>query len=105
MSGHYDADYKESWGSFRCCCIAGLEAAINRGESSEDLSVFTSGGPIAADPPTRRLSDAKAVEMNWSILNTSLTTLFNGRRGLRLASFNTVAHLEASCDTGLITYR
>ncbi len=106
ISGHYDADYKESWGSFRRRCIAGLEAAINRGDSSEDLSVFTSGGPIAAIcQHVLGLSDAKAVEMNWSILNTSLTILFNGRRGLRLASFNTVAHLEVSCDAGLITYR
>ena len=104
ISGRYDSDYAETWGSFRSRCVAGLEAAVNGGEPSGEI--FTSGGPIAAIcQHVLGLSDAKAVEMNWSILNTSLTVLFNGRKGLRLASFNTVAHLEVSGDVGLITYR
>src|SRR5271166_323240 len=99
ISGRYDSDYAETWGSFRSRCVTGLEAAFNGGEPSGELSIFTICQHVLG------LSDAKAVAMNWSILNTSLTVLFNGRRGLRLASFNTVAHLEASGDAGLIAYR
>jgi len=106
ISGRHDSDYAETWGSFRSRCVAGLEAAINGRKPSGDLSVFTSGGPIAAIcQHVLGLSDAKAIELNWSILNTSLTILANGRRGLRLASFNTAAHLEVPEKAGLITYR
>src|SRR5271166_5050005 len=93
ISGRHDSDYEETWGSFPSRCVAGLEAAINGRKPSRDLSVFTSGGPIAAICQ----HVAKAIELNWSILNTSLTSLTilaNGRRGLRLASFHTAAHLE-----------
>jgi len=87
ISGRHDSDYEETWGSFPSRCVAGLEAAINGRKPSGDLSVFTSGGPIASIcQHVLGLSDAKAIELNWSILNTSLTILANGRRGLRLAS-------------------
>ena len=106
ISGHYDGDYTESWESFRRRCVAGLEAAINGLERSEDLSVFTSGGAVAATcQHVLGLSDAKATELNWSIVNTSVTVLARGRRGLRLASFNAGAHLEAAGKGELITYR
>jgi len=83
----HDSDYEETWGCFPSRCVAGLEAAINGRKPSGDLSVFASGGPIAAIcGHVLGLSDAKAIELNWSILNTSLTILANGRRGLRLAS-------------------
>jgi broad specificity phosphatase PhoE len=104
--GRHDSDYAETWGSFRSRCVAGLEAAVNGGEPFGELSIFTSGGPIAAIcQHVLGLSAAKAIELNWSMLNTSLTIVANGRRGLRLASFNSVAHLEASGNSGLITYR
>src|SRR5271165_1694633 len=106
ISGRYDSDYAETWGSFRSRCVSGLEAAVNGDGPSGELSIFTSGGAIAAIcQHVLGLSDAKAIEMNWSILNTSLTILANGRRGLRLASFNTAAHLEVPEKAGLITYR
>lgn len=106
ISGRYDSDYEETWGSFRSRCVAGLEAAVNGCEPSGELSIFTSGGPISAIcQHVLGLSDVKAIEMNWSILNTSLTVLFNRRKGLRLGSFNLAAHLEVSGDARLITYR
>jgi broad specificity phosphatase PhoE len=106
ISGRYDSDYTETWESFRFRCVAGLEAAVNGRKPSGDLSIFTSGGPIAAIcQHILGLSDAKAIELNWSTLNTGLTIVANGRRGLRLASFNSVAHLDASGNADLITYR
>ena len=88
VSGRYDSDYAETWGSFRSRCVAGLEAAISGVEPSGKRSVFTSGGPIAAIcQRVLGLSDAKAIELNWSILNTSLTILANGRRGTRVVQY------------------
>jgi hypothetical protein len=69
ISGRCDTDYSETWGSFRRRCVAGLQAAINGGDPSEDLSVFSSSGPIAAIwQHILGASDAKAIDLNWSIL-------------------------------------
>jgi len=68
--------------------------------------VFTSGGTITA--LLRLITGvpaAKAFELNWQIVNTSLSQLkFRGRE-VSLASFNSHVHLQLLKAPELITYR
>ena len=51
------------------------------------------------------LSDKKTLEISWQLLNASITRIKYSRRGMMLAGFNEVTHLELEGDEGLITYR
>jgi hypothetical protein len=51
------------------------------------------------------LSDKKALEISWQLLNASITRIKYNSRGMMLAGFNEVTHLELEGDEGLITYR
>ena len=79
------------------------EEGIERGQN---IAVFTSGGTITAllhlltGVPAER-----AFELNWQIVNTSLSRLtFRGDEAT-LASFNSRVHLELLKTPELITYR
>jgi broad specificity phosphatase PhoE len=68
--------------------------------------VFTSGGPISVTVQNALgLSDEKALEISWQILNTSITRIKYNSHSMMLAGFNEVTHLELEGDEGLITYR
>jgi broad specificity phosphatase PhoE len=97
-SGHHDDEYDESFPRFRARVRDGVEAIAEVGTAV----VVTSGGPIsavtadllAADTPTyKRLAPV--------VVNSSVTRVVSGRRGLTLVSFNDHAHLPAE----LLTYR
>jgi broad specificity phosphatase PhoE len=94
-------DYAESFATF----TGRVEAALRRAADRDGtVVVVTSGGPVSwvvaqllgADTGTyRRLAAV--------VVNTGVTKLVTGRRGLTLVSFNEHAHLEA--EPGLLTYR
>ena len=97
-SGAHDDEYAESFPTFRARVRDGLEALAEAGTAV----VVTSGGPIsaatadllAADTPTyQRLAPV--------VVNSSVTRVVSGRRGLTLVSFNDHAHLPGE----LLTYR
>ncbi len=97
-SGNHDADYDESFPSFRARVRNGVEALGEVGTAV----VVTSGGPISAvtadlleagTPTYQRLAPV--------VVNSSVTRVVSGRRGLTLVSFNDHAHLPAE----LLTYR
>ncbi len=81
-------------------------ALLAQASGKDRVAVFTSGGTITAllqlivgVPPL------KAFELNWQIVNTSLTRLkFRGEE-VSLASFNSHVHLELLKAPELITYR
>jgi len=66
MSGAHDVEYRESWPAFRARCRAALERVVAQPGVSQNIVVFTSGGPIAgAILPgilLRHFSDRKAAE-------------------------------------------
>ena len=68
--------------------------------------MFTSGGTITALLQlVIGVAPIKAFEMNWQIVNTSLSLLkFRGRE-VSLASFNSHAHLQLLRNPELITHR
>jgi broad specificity phosphatase PhoE len=94
-------DYAESFATF----TGRVEAALRRAADRDGtVVVVTSGGPVSwvvaqllgADTGTyRRLAAV--------VVNTGVTKLVTGRRGLTLVSFNEHAHLEA--EPALLTYR
>lgn len=105
--GQHDAEYRESWRAF---CerveqgLAQMQAALGRGET---LLVFTSGGAISVVcRQLLGLSDERALRINLTLANASITKLLVGRSGVHLGSLNEHAHLEsASREGGLVSYR
>jgi broad specificity phosphatase PhoE len=83
-SGEHDDDYDESFPAFRARVRDGLEALAG---------VRTAVLLEAGDPTYQRLAPV--------VVNSSVTRVVSGRRGLTLVSFNDHAHLPAE----LLTYR
>ncbi len=105
-SGAHDHEYRESWAAFRGRCVAALERTLATAGPSQDVLVVSSGGPIAAlCQHVTGMSDAKAVELNWSLVNSSVTRLLYGRGRVSLHVLNAYPHLEVSDVPGCITYR
>lgn len=94
----------EPWDAFR----SRVEAALLRIRESEGRGVrvaaFTSGGPIGVAVQSCLGAPAfAALEVNWRVRNTSLTTfLFNGPK-LSLDAFNELPHLASL--PSLVTFR
>ncbi len=105
-SGLHDADYRESWPTFRDRCLAALDRVMNAAPRSSTIVVFTSGGPISAI--THRLlgtAEDRLSDLNASIANASITRILFQPGHVTLNSLNTISHLEAADDPALVTYR
>ena len=106
ISGDHDKPGLETWAEFVARVEAGLQRLLSQADNRQSIAVFTSGGTITA--LLHRLtgvSAEKAFELNWQIINTSLSRLkFRGHEVV-LASFNSQVHLELLKAPELITYR
>ena len=104
-SGEHDSNYLESWGHFTGRVRDALQQLMVRADG-QDAVVFTSGGPITAIAQyCLNLTDDKAFDMNWPLLNGGITQLLYSRSGrLSLASFNEQQHL-AQAGKHFLTYR
>jgi broad specificity phosphatase PhoE len=103
--GSSDADYDETFGSFS----ERVGAALRRTAEREGTTlVVTSGGPIAV-AVAGLLSDDTVVrtalwhKLNPVCVNSSVTRVVSGRRGLTLVTLNEHSHLDPT--PGLLTYR
>ena len=106
IEGKYKADGIPRWDDFTRCVKQGIEELTARHGANKRLVVFTSGGPISvALQVVLGLSDKKALEISWQLLNASITRIKYNSRGMMLAGFNEVAHLELEGEEGLLTYR
>jgi len=104
MSGAHDADYAETWERFRTRCIAALVRLAANAGPSQNLLVFTSGGPIAAIAQHLfEMPDHAMASLNWTLVNCGLTKLFYRGQRMSLGYLNSHAHFEA--DPDFITYR
>ena len=102
IRGEYAEDYHEPFAAF----TGRVEAAVQRavGGSQGTTLVVTSGGPISW--VTASLLGGGAAlwsRLNVVCVNTGVTKLVTGRRGVTMVSFNEHAHLEG--EAGLLTYR
>ena len=106
ISGNYHADNIPRWNEFTRRVKEGIEELTARHDGNRRLAVFTSGGPISvAVQIALDLSDSKALEISWQLLNASITRIQYNRRRMMLAGFNDVTHLELKGEEGFITYR
>jgi broad specificity phosphatase PhoE len=84
----------------------GVDKIAARHGSQKRLAVFTSGGPISvAVRSALGLSDRMTLEISWQLMNASITRLKYNSKGIMLAGFNEVSHLELEGDARLLTYR
>ena len=84
----------------------GLQGLLDSAQSKQNIAVFTSGGTITALLHLiTGLPVAAAFELNWQIVNTSLSCLKFRGNSVQLASFNSHAHLQLLKAPQLITYR
>jgi len=106
MHGAHDAEYRESWKSFRARCLAALSRLVAEAGPSRTSMVFTSGGPIAAIcQHLLELPDHRAVDLNLSLANGAVTGLLYQPGRVSVSYLNNFAHLEQTGDARLITYR
>ncbi len=100
--GRHDQDYREPWPAFR----NRVERALQRGQTA---LVFTSGGAISVIcRQLPGLSSRRALRLNWTLTDASISKLLVGRGGLHLSNFNEHVHLEQvgpGSTSGLISYR
>lgn len=96
----------EPWSAFVARVKAGLERVLAKAERGQNIAIYTSGGTITA--ALQLLTDmpaTSAFELNWQIVNTSVSRLQYGRNKLSLAAFNGQAHLDLHQQADWITYR
>lgn len=114
MTGDYDAEYRESWRMFQTRCERALGRLIEHCGDSKTVCVFTSGGPISAIcQGLLGIPDARAFDLNWTLLNTGVTKIWYRDPSRKspdqvpatLHSLNGVAHLELAGEARLFTYR
>lgn len=106
VTGQYDQPGHETWQGFVDTVRGGLERLLAQATRGDNIAVFTSGGTITALLHlVAKMPPGNAFDMNWQIVNTSLSRLqFRGSE-VALASFNSRVHLELLKAPELITYR
>ncbi|HYD78592.1 MAG TPA: histidine phosphatase family protein [Paucimonas sp.] len=104
MSGAHDAEYRETWPQFRARVVAALRRVVADAGASQNIIVFTSGGPIATlCQHLLGLPDAGVGALNWTLVNCAVTKLFYRGDQITLSYLNSYAHFETQTD--FITYR
>jgi broad specificity phosphatase PhoE len=105
-SGEHQVPGCESWDNFRARISRGLAKIAGETSPGENAVVFTSGGAISVVMQMALdLPDAETLRMALEIRNSSVSTFRLRENRAALVCFNSVAHLEALNDPGLITYR
>jgi broad specificity phosphatase PhoE len=102
IRGEHGDDYHEPFAAFTGRVDGALRRAV--GGSHGTTLVITSGGPISW--VTAALLGGGAAlwsRLNVVCVNTGVTKLVSGRRGVTMVSFNEHTHLEG--EAGLLTYR
>lgn len=105
--GDHDDDYAESFGAFTDRVGSALRRTAE-GAGSGVALVFSSGGPIAWVAANLLADESEAAARLWRRLNpvcvnSGVTRLVTGRRGITLVTFNEHAHLDGVPD--VLTYR
>jgi broad specificity phosphatase PhoE len=106
ISGEHEKEGLESWQRFIDRVQAGLNRLLDQADKKDHIAIFTSGGTITAllqliigVPPI------KAFELNWQIVNTSVSRLKFRDQDVALATFNSQVHLDLLKNPELVTYR
>ncbi|QKW06162.1 histidine phosphatase family protein [Streptomyces sp. NA04227] len=102
LAGEHDGDYTESFAAFgeRVAGALGRAAAAHSGT----VVVVTSGGPLSSVVSRLLVGDDSLwPRLNPVTVNSGVTKVISGRRGMTCVTVNAHEHLEH--DRGLVTYR
>lgn len=91
VGGEFDHDYDESWLAFKARVEQGLANLYAEIEQTKPryAVVFTSGGVISVVTSVLLgLPVSKTFELNWAVVNTSLSTMRLAQGKLQFISFN-----------------
>ncbi|MHC4478412.1 MAG: histidine phosphatase family protein [Planctomycetota bacterium] len=106
ISGSYDRPGIPKWSDFKRRVGQGITEIMHQRGAKKQLMIFTSGGPISvAMQLALGITDQKTLEISWQIMNASITRFKYNDRGIALAGFNDITHLELEQDEQLLTYR
>jgi broad specificity phosphatase PhoE len=102
MTGDFDEEYDESFSAFTGRVDAAMQRTVEAIGSGDTAVVFTSGGAIAA-VASGLLGGGPDLwqRLNSVTVNTGITKIVVGSRGMTLVSFNDHVHLEPDH----VTYR
>ncbi|MDZ3992919.1 histidine phosphatase family protein [Pseudomonas sp. Teo4] len=104
--GEHESDGLETWQAFTARVNGGLQRVLDGAGSGDNIAIFTSGGTIAALLHlVTHVTPSQAFELNWQIINTSLSLLKFRGNDVSLASFNSQAHVQLLRAPELVTYR
>lgn len=96
----------ESWDAYVQRVRGGLSRVIEAAGRGQNIAIFTSGGTITATLQLiTQMPATSAFELNWQIVNTSVSRLQYRKDKLSLASFNSQAHLDQLKRSEWVTYR
>ena len=104
VEGQLDEPGLEPWDAFRSRVVGALETIKETQGSGKRVVAFTSGGPVGvAVQSCLGAPPRAALELNWRVRNTSLTSfLYSGSR-MSLDGFNELPHM--AWEPGLVTFR
>lgn len=106
VSGNYKTSKIPAWHSFIRRVRQGIEELRACHGSGKLIAIFTSGGTISVAVQTALgLSNQKTLEVAWQLMNASVTRFRFNSRGIMLAGFNDITHLELEADQSLLTFR
>jgi broad specificity phosphatase PhoE len=95
VAGQIPTGNYESWESFKMRVDTGIEYLSQHIEGKQKVAIFTSGGVIAYIlGKILGISDEKIVELNWQIINTSISELQITKSRMMVKSFNCTPHLS-----------
>jgi len=106
ISGTCDMPGVITWRDFNERVIKGVRQIMQAQGAKKRLALFTSGGPISVVvQKALNLTDKSAMALSWQIMNASITRFKYNTRGLALAGFNDITHLELENEENLLSYR
>jgi len=89
------------WKEFRLNSVNALKTIISKIEKGEQIAIFSSGGTISSIiGEVLQLNDEiKIADLNFSVRNTSYSTLLYSNDEINLLSFNELPHLKEDMIT------
>ncbi|MEO6920207.1 MAG: histidine phosphatase family protein [Collimonas sp.] len=106
VGGEHDAEYHEPWPAFKARCNGAMARLLDQVGKGQSAWVFTSGGPISVIcQQLLGIPDRQIFDVNWALVNTSVTKLLYRPGRVSLSYMNNFSHLERACDPTLVSYR
>lgn len=105
-SGKYDMTGTATWDEFTSGVFRFVDDRMSEHNSSRNIAVFTSGGPISAlVMKVLSLSLNTSMMIRDRIVNSSITRFRYTTYKIMISSFNEYSHLEIAGGKDIITYR